>query len=97
MDEVRIPLPLSQRAGTCAAKGCPKTVERRMLMCSYHWRLVPRTIQKRVWANYRDGQENTGHASANYFKAMTDAVDAVTAKEARHHLSQQEAPLVTVS
>lgn len=40
----------------CHARGCSIPVKPQMLMCLQHWRMVPQTIQRAVWATYRAGQ-----------------------------------------
>lgn len=66
----------------CHAKGCPKIVPPKLLMCLKHWRMVPRELQKAVWATYRPGQEVDKRPSEAYLKAARAAIDAVAAKEA---------------
>lgn len=70
----------------CAALECQATVPSRLLMCRRHWALVPVLIRNRVWAHYRNGQEEAGTArpSPEYFAAVRDAIRAVDeAKGAR--------------
>jgi len=35
---------------TCHAAGCPREVEPKLLMCLRHWRMVPRHLQREVYA-----------------------------------------------
>lgn len=61
----------------CHARGCTKTVGDDLLMCVRHWRMVPRDIQKRVWAAYL----NLGSLSPPHIEACDEAVAAVAEKE----------------
>lgn len=67
----------------CHAVGCDVGVPPRMLMCLRHWRMVPRELQRRVWATYVAGQEIRKDPTAEYMEAQRAAVDAVAAKEGR--------------
>lgn len=72
------------RDHVCHATGCGVQVKPAYLMCPRHWRMVPRSIQKMVWATYSPGQEQ-GKASVTraYLEAMKAAINAVEAKEGR--------------
>lgn len=50
-------------------------------MCSRHWRMVPKKLQREVWRTYRPGQEITKTPSAEYLKAADAAVKAVRQAE----------------
>lgn len=50
-------------------------------MCLKHWRMVPRELQRRVWATYRPGQCDDKSPSAPWMKAANAAIDAVATKE----------------
>lgn len=65
----------------CHATACRTTVPPAMLMCGKHWRMVPRDIQRRVWATYRVGQCDDQSPSAEYCDAASAAVTAVALKE----------------
>ena len=67
----------------CHALNCPLEVPPKMLMCLRHWRMVPKSLQDRVWATYRRGQEVTKTPSMSYLKAAKDAIRAVAEKEGR--------------
>ncbi len=66
---------------TCHAKGCKKEVPPRMLMCPTHWRMVPRLIQREVWAAYVPGQEIRKDPTREYLDVMQRAIDAVHREE----------------
>ena len=66
---------------TCHARGCTKPVPPRMLMCYPHWRMVPKALQRAVWATYRPGQERTKDPSPEYLDAAGAAIDAVARKD----------------
>lgn len=61
----------------CHARGCKVNVPPERLMCLRHWRLVPRTLQRAVWANYRDGQCDDKQPSRAWFAAADAAIEAV--------------------
>lgn len=52
-----------------------------MLMCPRHWRMVPKPLQRAVWATYVDGQEDRKDPSAAYIEAALAAVAAVAKAE----------------
>ncbi len=52
-------------------------------MCFKHWRMVPKNIQREVWATYRPGQCDDKNPSALWHKAADKAIAAVAAKEKR--------------
>lgn len=66
----------------CHARGCERAVPPKMLMCYPHWRMVPRLVQRKVWATYRDGQEITKDPSREYLAAAREAIEAVAFIEA---------------
>lgn len=67
----------------CHAEGCEVAVPPRMLMCLTHWRMVPRELQRRVWATYVEGQEIRKDPTPEYMEAQRAAVEAVAIKEGR--------------
>ncbi len=66
----------------CHARGCTTEVAARLLMCRKHWRMVPRDLQRGVWAHYVDGQEVRKDPTPEYLEAADRAIDAVAEKEA---------------
>ena len=67
----------------CHATGCVVEVPPKMLMCIRHWRMVPRTLQQKIWATYRIGQEIRKDPTREYLDAQRAAVRAVEQKEGR--------------
>lgn len=67
----------------CHAYGCPVPVPPKMLMCLKHWRMVPRDLQKLVWATYRPGQEDDKNPSVEYIFAQQMAIKAVREREGK--------------
>ena len=67
----------------CHATGCNVPVPPSMLMCLKHWRMVPRVLQRRVWATYVSGQEIRKDPTDEYMEAARAAVRAVEEKEGR--------------
>lgn len=68
---------------TCHARGCKAPVPPARLMCLRHWRMVPKNLQRAVWATYELGQELTKDPSLEYLEAATAAVNAVAEIEAK--------------
>lgn len=67
----------------CHARGCLLEVPPRLLMCSLHWRMVPKDLQAQVWAHYRPGQEISKDPTTEYLDVMEQAIAAVAVKEAK--------------
>lgn len=65
----------------CHAHGCKVVVKPEMLMCLRHWRMVPKDIQRKVWAAYRPGQCNDKRPSEEWHLAADAAILAVAQKE----------------
>lgn len=61
----------------CHAKGCSVPVPPHLLMCAEHWRLVPPSLQRRVFSTYRKGQERDKSPSPQYLQAAREAIDFV--------------------
>lgn len=77
--EVRKP----HRIHHCHARDCNTRVPPAYFMCARHWRMVPRDLQKEVWAQYEPGQEQgTAEVSEAYLEVTTKAIEAVAKKEA---------------
>ena len=66
---------------TCHAKGCDIEIEPRRLMCLAHWKMVPRKIQREIWAAYVPGQEIRKDPTRAYLDVMERAIDAVFTRE----------------
>jgi hypothetical protein len=64
-------------------------------MCRRHWALVPKPLQRRVWATYQAGQEDgAAPVTADYLRAADEAIDAVFAAEERARtLAKRQIPL----
>lgn len=63
----------------CEAKECPKETRPNELMCFYHWRMVPRALQRAVWLAW----EQHGSFTDAHNAAKQAAIDAVARKEGR--------------
>lgn len=76
---------MSRSTHHCYATGCPTRIALSLLMCPRHWRMVPKAIQKRVWATYQEGQElpNGPAPTTEYWLAVAAARDAVAEIEHR--------------
>jgi hypothetical protein len=64
----------------CHATGCEREVEPKLLMCLKHWRMVPRPLQRAVWAQYRSGQEDDKRPSREYLAAADAAINDICCK-----------------
>lgn len=76
--------PASERinAGhTCHARGCKTLCKPEMLMCLKHWRMVPRDLQRAVWATYRTGQCQLNPLPSKEWHAAADAAIAAVAEK----------------
>jgi hypothetical protein len=65
----------------CHARGCGTPTRPEMLMCLRHWRMVPRELQRAVWAAYRVGQCGDKRPSSAWHAAADAAIDAVAKRE----------------
>lgn len=65
------------------ARGCEVEVPPEHLMCAVHWRLVPLSLKRHVWAYYRLGQEVDKQPTAEYLAAALAAINAVAEIEGR--------------
>jgi len=63
---------------TCAVKGCDYDVSPNVLLCTSHWLKVPKATKRRVYQNYRSGQDRGGRPTADWLNAAAKAVDAAT-------------------
>jgi len=52
-------------------------------MCLRHWRMVPKHLQRDVWATYRPGQCDDKHPSEAWHEAANAAIAAVARAEGR--------------
>lgn len=68
-------------AHTCHARGCSKVVPPSMLMCLRHWRMVPKSLQRRVWDTYVVGQEVRKDPTPEYLSAAQAAINHVELAE----------------
>ncbi len=66
---------------TCHAIECRKAVKPELLMCYYHWKMVPKKLQESVWHHYRAGQCDDKQVTTDYLKAAAAAINHVAAKE----------------
>ena len=73
----------------CHARGCEVPVRPELLMCRRHWAMVPRELQRRVWATCRPGQCDDKRPSKEWMVAANAAIDAVAAKEARQRAQKE--------
>lgn len=67
----------------CHAEDCRLACKPEHLMCPRHWKMVPREIQRRVWANYRPGQCDDKRPSEAWLRAARAAIAAVKRHEGR--------------
>jgi hypothetical protein len=77
----------------CHARGCAVNVRPELLMCRKHWFMVPRKIQRAVWASYRPGQCDDMDASESWHEAADAAIGFVAASEGRALLAVEVSAL----
>lgn len=65
----------------CHADRCSVDVDPSMLMCGRHWRMVPRGLQRELWAAYVPGQERRKDPTPEYLVVQERCVCAVAVKE----------------
>ena len=66
---------------TCHAEGCKIAVPPRMFMHIGHWRMLPRSMQRAIWAAYVPGQENRKDPSEEYLEAAHNAIEYIATRE----------------
>ncbi len=71
----------------CHAYQCKAAVPPRMLMCKHHWSLVPKNVQRAIWATYRRGQEQDKRPSDSYLAVQRVAVSAVAGMEGHYNIA----------
>jgi hypothetical protein len=76
-------------AHTCHAKGCKVEVRPELLMCLQHWRMVPKELQRQVWAHYREGQCDDRRPSREWLDAADAAINYVAQVEAERKAKPQ--------
>lgn len=70
---------MTEKAPThrCPARRCTRQVSYDLLMCAPHWRMVPKPLQRAVWAAWRDGQ---GAGTVELIHAQDAAIRAVNTR-----------------
>lgn len=66
---------------TCHAFACETKVPPKLHMCRPHWAMVPKALQRRLWAEYRPGQERRMDPTPAYLRAAAACVEAVAKAE----------------
>lgn len=61
----------------CHAKYCMTPVKPELLMCSRHWRALPKHLQTAVWDTYRPGQCDDKNPSSAWHKAADAAIQFI--------------------
>jgi hypothetical protein len=70
-------MPTQEGTHACPIPGCRyHSLPYGLLMCPDHWRLVPRALQKQVYAAW-----NKGRPTVDYIHVRKDAIKAVTAAQ----------------
>jgi hypothetical protein len=65
----------------CHAQGCATAVPPKLFMCPKHWRMVPKILQRQVWANYVPGQEISKTPTSQYLDVTKRAIAFVASVE----------------
>lgn len=74
---------MTRQRHLCHARNCDKLVPRKMFMCKAHWSMVPKDLQRKIWAEYQPGQEQLQVLPSEEYLAVTrEARDVVARKEA---------------
>ena len=68
-------------AHTCHALRCKTECHPTLLMCPSHWAMVPKDLQRAVYASYRSGQCKDGQPSWEWHRAADNAIAAVAEQE----------------
>lgn len=55
--------------------GCDKLTAAAQFCCTHHWRMIPRHLQRKIWAAYRPGQEVDKSPTARYMEVMREVKD----------------------
>lgn len=83
VDHVRAALRDGQTHGhTCHWPGCDKRVPPAAWGCRPHWYKLPKAIRNRIWAAYRQGQEDSKTPSRVYIDAAREAQEWIAANAA---------------
>lgn len=67
----------------CHWPGCQVEVPPARWGCLPHWRMLPRDLQRRIWATYRIGQEDDKRPSAAYLAVAREVQDWIAKQEGR--------------
>lgn len=65
----------------CHADQCSVNIAPKFLMCARHWAMVPRRLQRELWAAYEPGQEDRKDPTPEYLVIQERCVTAVAVKE----------------
>ncbi len=65
----------------CHARLCTTRCRPQLLMCPKHWRMVPATLVRRVYATYRDGQCADLRPSLEWHEAADAAIASVALQD----------------
>ena len=74
------------RTHTCHAIACNTRTKPEMFMCYRHWKSLPRSMQRAIWATYRPGQCDDWNITDAYANAAQTAI---------RHLAEREGIEVT--
>jgi len=69
------------RYHTCHAVNCAADVPPRLHMCPPHWQMVPKSLQRALWAACVPGQERRMDPTAEYMQAAAACVRSVAEQE----------------
>jgi hypothetical protein len=78
----------------CHARDCQREVAPTLLCCAPHWRMVPRSIQRAVYQNYRDGQCTDKRPSEAWHRAADAAIGFVALREGKRLSTAQARELL---
>lgn len=63
----------------CHWPGCDRKVPPAVWGCKKHWAMLPKDLQRKVWAAFRPGQEETKTPSRTYVDVAREVQDWIRA------------------
>lgn len=79
-DYVRAKIRESRTGGHhCHWPGCNRAVPPAAWGCLPHWRKLPKALQRKIWASFRPGQEETKTPSRAYVEAAREVQEWISA------------------
>ncbi len=61
----------------CHAEGCEIGIPAKLFMCRAHWVMIPKQMQRWIWATYKTGQEDRKDPTWTYLFVSQSVVEYV--------------------